>query len=283
MLLWTRTLGHSKLRSVRQQFEQLYKAQFMHNGFPHFLQRWTVLLEMHWRHRSLPPTEVGTGWIWIWVNLMFPLSSSSPPHSSAPSIFRNCLRLARTLPVFSHQTTNELYAVTSIVFWKTLYGQLVVRFRMVYAPHIWSRWSTPPLLLLCAMMISGLLVSASMSPCKCSLNMRITRLFFFGAYETNVASTLNPNMDEPASLFLAVNSFGSSRRFFLTVPIRPKLRPRISRTSWRDVKKLSVTIRFFLHPTVQWDLTPPFSPVPWFVLHRYRFRDRAVYGGNKLS
>ena len=69
----------------------------------------------------------------------------------------------------------------------------------------------------------------------------MTRLFFLGAYETNVASALNPNMEEPASLFLAVNSGGSSRRFFRTVPTSPKLRARKSHTRSKDVKTLSVT------------------------------------------
>src|ERR1051325_11428202 len=71
--------------------------------------------------------------------------------------------------------------------------------------------------------------------------MRTTRLFFFGAYETSVASSLKPNIDEPALLLLLVNWGGNSRRFFRTVPMSPKSRFRSSRRSAKEVKKLSVT------------------------------------------
>jgi hypothetical protein len=125
------------LSSLSQQSGQVYDAQFMHSGFAHDLQRWTVLLAMHWRHRSLPP-GVAAAATCLAISLMLPASSSSPPHSSAPSIFRNCLRFLppRVVPVTSPQRMNALYAVTSTICWKTTFGHRVVRFLVVYAPHI---------------------------------------------------------------------------------------------------------------------------------------------------
>ena len=89
-------MNRSNVLDPKQQSKQVYVAQFMHSGLVHDLQRRAVLFETHWRHRSLGPALVddSVNSFSLFVYVMLPAASTSPPQSSEPIIFRNWWRLS---------------------------------------------------------------------------------------------------------------------------------------------------------------------------------------------
>ena len=101
------------------------------------------LAALHWRPRMREPVRTTAGGAAGESAIMEMCRPSSVVRfttkklCTAPSILKNCRRLAPCLPVTVRHRRNALNAVMSIKHWKTHLSQHKVRLRLVLVSHIW--------------------------------------------------------------------------------------------------------------------------------------------------